>query len=78
VCPHHAGRRVGRDLAFIHAGTSWSSCCSSPAAVFTLPRRIWDGINEHLDPTMRGRHHHDPLTAVLLVLDLRMRRKRES
>jgi len=30
-------------------------------AVFTLPRRIWDGINDNLDPTMAA-------VATLLIL----------
>ncbi len=40
-------------LAFIH---SWDELVIvlfvASRGVFTLPRRIWDGINEHLDPTM--------------------------
>jgi putative spermidine/putrescine transport system permease protein len=47
--------------------------------VFTLPRKIWDGINENLDPTMAA-------VAVLLVVftvlllwaDGELRRRRES
>jgi putative spermidine/putrescine transport system permease protein len=40
-------------FAFIH---SWDELVIvlfiASRAIFTLPRRIWDGINEHLDPTM--------------------------
>ena len=43
----------GAIFAFIH---SWDELVIvlfiASRAVFTLPRRIWDGINEHLDPTM--------------------------
>ena len=46
-------------------------------AVFTLPCRIWDSINEHFDPSMAAvATIMIALTAVLLVLDLRMRRKK--
>lgn len=48
-------------FAFIH---SWDELVLAlflaSRKVFTLPRRIWDGINEHLDPTMAA-------VAVLLV-----------
>ena len=48
-------------FAFIH---SWDELVLAlflaSRRVFTLPRRIWDGINEHLDPTMAA-------VAVLLV-----------
>jgi putative spermidine/putrescine transport system permease protein len=48
-------------------------------AIFTLPRRIWDGINEHLDPTMAAvASVLILLSALLLVLDLSIRRKREG
>ncbi len=48
-------------------------------AVFTLPRRIWDGINEHLDPTMAAvAAILILLSALLLVLDLSVRRRREG
>jgi putative spermidine/putrescine transport system permease protein len=48
-------------FAFIH---SWDELVLAlflaSRSVFTLPRRIWDGINEHLDPTMAA-------VAVLLI-----------
>jgi putative spermidine/putrescine transport system permease protein len=48
-------------FAFIH---SWDELVLAlflaSRKVFTLPRRIWDGINEHLDPTMAA-------VAVLLI-----------
>jgi putative spermidine/putrescine transport system permease protein len=67
----------GAIFAFIH---SWDELVIvlfiASRAVFTLPRRIWDGINEHLDPTMAAvATIMILLTGVLLVLDLRMRRK---
>jgi putative spermidine/putrescine transport system permease protein len=43
----------GLIFAFIH---SWDELVLAlfiaGRAVFTLPRRMWDGINEALDPTM--------------------------
>lgn len=49
-------------FAFIH---SWDELVLAlflaSRAVFTLPRRIWDGINEQLDPTMAA-------VAVLLIV----------
>jgi len=70
----------GAIFAFIH---SWDELVIvlfiASRAVFTLPRRIWDGINEHLDPTMAAvATIMIALTGVLLVLDLRMRRKKEG
>jgi len=70
----------GAIFAFIH---SWDELVIvlfiASRAVFTLPRRIWDGINEHLDPTMAAvATIMILLTGVLLVLDLRMRRKKEG
>jgi len=70
----------GAIFAFIH---SWDELVIvlfiASRAVFTLPRRIWDGINEHLDPTMAAvATIMIVLTGLLLVLDLRMRRKKES
>jgi putative spermidine/putrescine transport system permease protein len=70
----------GAIFAFIH---SWDELVIvlfiASRAVFTLPRRIWDGINDHLDPTMAAvATIMVALTAVLLVIDLRMRRKKES
>ena len=70
----------GAIFAFIH---SWDELVIvlfiASRAVFTLPRRIWDGINEHLDPTMAAvATIMIGLTAVLLVVDLKVRRKKES
>ena len=48
-------------------------------AVFTLPRRIWDGINEHLDPTMAAvATVLIALTVLLLLLDIAVRRRKET
>ena len=48
-------------------------------AIFTLPRRIWDGINEHLDPTMAAvATALVAVTAILLILDMRTRRQRSE
>jgi putative spermidine/putrescine transport system permease protein len=70
----------GAIFAFIH---SWDELVIvlfiASRAIFTLPRRIWDGINEHLDPTMAAvATIMIALTAVLLVVDLKVRRKKES
>jgi len=70
----------GAIFAFIH---SWDELVIvlfiASRAVFTLPRRIWDGINEHLDPTMAAvATIMIALTAVLLMVDLKVRRKKES
>jgi putative spermidine/putrescine transport system permease protein len=67
----------GAIFAFIH---SWDELVVvlfiASRAVFTLPRRIWDGINEHLDPTMAAvATVLIALTVVLLLVDLRVRRK---
>lgn len=55
----------GLVFAFIH---SWDELVIvlfiAGRNVFTLPRRMWDGINEHLDPTMAA------VAAVLIVLTL--------
>ena len=52
----------GAIFAFIH---SWDELVMvlfiASRDVFTLPRRIWDGINENLDPAMAA-------VAVLLIL----------
>jgi putative spermidine/putrescine transport system permease protein len=52
-------------FAFIH---SWDDLVLvlfiAGRAVFTLPRRIWDGINDQLDPTMAA------VATVLLVLTI--------
>jgi putative spermidine/putrescine transport system permease protein len=70
----------GAIFAFIH---SWDELVIvlfiASRAIFTLPRRIWDGINEHLDPTMAAvATIMIALTAVLLVVDLKVRRKKEN
>ena len=67
----------GAIFAFIH---SWDELVVvlfiASRAVFTLPRRIWDGINEHLDPTMAAvAVILVLLTVVLLTVDLTVRRK---
>ena len=69
----------GAIFAFIH---SWDELVIvlfiASRAVFTLPRRIWDGINEHLDPTMAAvATALIALTVVLLLLDLAVRRRKE-
>jgi putative spermidine/putrescine transport system permease protein len=69
----------GAIFAFIH---SWDELVVvlfiASRAVFTLPRRIWDGINEHLDPTMAAvATVLIALTVVLLLLDLAVRRRKE-
>jgi putative spermidine/putrescine transport system permease protein len=70
----------GAIFAFIH---SWDELVIvlfiASRDVFTLPRRIWDGINENLDPAMAA-------VAVLLVVftlglllfDLALRRRRDA
>src|SRR3954468_5221299 len=56
------GIASGAIFAFIH---SWDELIMvlfiASRQVFTLPRKIWDGINENLDPTMAA-------VAVLLIL----------
>ena len=68
----------GAIFAFIH---SWDELVIvlfiASRAVFTLPRRIWDGINEHLDPTMAAvAVILVALTTALLVIDLWVRGRR--
>jgi putative spermidine/putrescine transport system permease protein len=68
----------GAIFAFIH---SWDELVIvlfiATRGVFTLPRRIWDGINEHLDPTMAAvAAVLIVLTASLLFVDLWLRRER--
>lgn len=70
----------GAIFAFIH---SWDELVMvlfiASRDVFTLPRRIWDGINENLDPAMAA-------VAVLLILftllllmaDLALRRRSQG
>ncbi|WP_230533984.1 ABC transporter permease [Microvirga roseola] len=57
------GIASGLIFAFIH---SWDELVIAlfvaGRGVFTLPRRMWDGINEHLDPTMAA------VAAVLILL----------
>jgi putative spermidine/putrescine transport system permease protein len=70
----------GAIFAFIH---SWDELVIvlfiASRAVFTLPRRIWDGINEHLDPTMAAvATILILLTTSLLLIDLRIRGRRTS
>ncbi|RDJ25511.1 ABC transporter permease [Bosea caraganae] len=66
-------------FAFIH---SWDELLIvlfiAGRSIFTLPRRIWDGINDKLDPTMAAVATMLLLiSAALLFLDLALR-KRES
>jgi putative spermidine/putrescine transport system permease protein len=47
--------------------------------VFTLPRRIWDGINENVDPAIAAVAMILILfTLLLLLLDQFVRRRRET
>ena len=69
----------GSIFAFIH---SWDELVLvlfiASRAIFTLPRRIWDGINEHLDPTMAAvAVILVLLTVVLLTVDITVRRKED-
>ncbi|BDG72428.1 ABC transporter permease [Roseomonas fluvialis] len=70
----------GAIFAFIH---SWDELVMvlfiASRDVFTLPRRIWDGINENLDPAMAAVAVLLVLfTTLLLMLDLALRRRRDS
>jgi putative spermidine/putrescine transport system permease protein len=70
----------GAIFAFIH---SWDELVIvlfiASRDVFTLPRRIWDGINENLDPAMAAVAVLLVLFTVLLLLfDLAVRRKRDG
>lgn len=70
----------GAIFAFIH---SWDELVIvlfiASREVFTLPRRIWDGINENLDPAMAAvAVLLVAFTTLLLLLDLMLRRKRDS
>lgn len=65
-------------FAFIH---SWDDLVLvlfiAGRAVFTLPRRMWDGINDQLDPTMAAvATVLLALTVALLALDGLIRRRR--
>jgi putative spermidine/putrescine transport system permease protein len=67
----------GAIFAFIH---SWDELLLvlfiGGRAIFTLPRRIWDGINDTLDPTMAAvATVLLAITCLLLVLDLAVRRR---
>lgn len=74
------GIASGAIFAFIH---SWDELVLvlfiTSREVFTLPRKIWDGINENLDPTMAAVAVLLMLfTTVLLWVDSVFRRRRES
>jgi len=68
----------GAIFAFVH---SWDELVIvlfiASRAIFTLPRRMWDGINEHLDPTMAAvAVILIAVSTCLLLLDLTVRAKR--
>lgn len=70
----------GAIFAFIH---SWDELVMvlfiASRDVFTLPRRIWDGINENLDPAMAAvAVLLIGLTVLLLLLDLLVRRRQQG
>jgi putative spermidine/putrescine transport system permease protein len=70
----------GAIFAFIH---SWDELVIvlfiASREVFTLPRRIWDGINENLDPTMAAVAVMLILfTLVLLLADMALRRRHDG
>jgi len=70
----------GGIFAFIH---SWDELVMvlfiASRDVFTLPRRIWDGINENVDPAIAAVAMILILfTLLLLLLDQFMRRRRET
>ena len=72
-----AGIVSGAIFAFIH---SWDELVIvlfiASRAIFTLPRRIWDGINDNIDPTMAAVAVVLILvTVALLALDLALRRR---
>jgi putative spermidine/putrescine transport system permease protein len=67
----------GAIFAFIH---SWDELLLvlfiGGRAIFTLPRRIWDGINDTLDPTMASvAAVLLAITCLMLALDLAVRRR---
>ncbi len=67
----------GAIFAFIH---SWDELVMvlfiASRDVFTLPRRIWDGINENLDPAMAAvAVLLVGFTLLLLVVDMALRRR---
>lgn len=70
----------GAIFAFIH---SWDELVIvlfiASREVFTLPRRIWDGINENLDPTMAAvAVLLIGLTLLLLLAEGALRRRRDG
>jgi putative spermidine/putrescine transport system permease protein len=70
----------GAIFAFIH---SWDELVIvlfiASRDVFTLPRRIWDGINENLDPAMAAvAVLLVVFTLLLLLLDLALRKRRDA
>jgi len=70
----------GAIFAFIH---SWDELVLvlfiASRQVFTLPRKIWDGINENLDPAMAAvAVLLIGLTLLLLLADLALRRGRDG
>jgi putative spermidine/putrescine transport system permease protein len=70
----------GAIFAFIH---SWDELVIvlfiASRDVFTLPRRIWDGINENLDPAMAAvAVLLVVFTTLLLLLDLTLRGRRNG
>ncbi len=70
----------GAIFAFIH---SWDELVIvlfiASRQVFTLPRKIWDGINENLDPAMAAvAVLLVAMTVLLLLLDLALRRRRDA
>jgi putative spermidine/putrescine transport system permease protein len=70
----------GAIFAFIH---SWDELVIllfiASREVFTLPRRIWDGINENLDPAMAAVAVLLVLfTVLLLIFDLALRGRRDG
>jgi putative spermidine/putrescine transport system permease protein len=74
------GIASGAIFAFIH---SWDELVIvlfiASRDVFTLPRRIWDGINENLDPAMAAvAVLLIVFTVLLLLLDMALRRRRDA
>lgn len=66
-------------LAFVH---SWDELVLvlfiAGRRVFTLPRRMWDGINDKLDPSLAAvAVVLVAVSAALLLLDLRLRARRQ-
>ena len=73
------GIASGAIFAFIH---SWDELVIvlfiASRSVFTLPRKIWDGINENLDPTMAAvAVLLIAATLILLATDMALRRRGE-